>query len=165
MGATPRLSLSFLSPGQAQKEFTVNEALQTLDTVVAPAVEEGPRSDPPASPSLGSCYIVGTSPTGEWAGKAQFLATFTSGGWRLISPPEGMSVYVKDGGIWAAYRGGSWELGSLRASRVLIGNEQVVGARGAAIGSASGGATVDSEARSVIDAILAALRLHGLIEP
>ena len=35
MNGTPRLSLPFLSPGQAQKEFTHNEALQILDAVVA----------------------------------------------------------------------------------------------------------------------------------
>jgi len=38
MAATPRLSLPFLSVGQAQKEFTHNESLQTLDALVAGAL-------------------------------------------------------------------------------------------------------------------------------
>ena len=45
-----------------------------------------------------------------------------------------------------------------------IGGEQVVGSRAAAIDSPTGGATVDSEARLAINAILGALREHGLIE-
>lgn len=164
MTATPRLALPFLSAGQAQKEFTHNEALQTLDVVAAAAVEEGPLDTPPSSPVLGACYIVGSAPTDAWAGSPQALAAYTSGGWRLIAAIEGMSVYIKAAAVWAKYRSGAWEIGMLRGSSVVIGGEQVVGARAAAIPSATGGATVDAEARSAVDQILAALRQHGLIE-
>lgn len=164
MIGTPRLGLPFLSAGQAQKEFTHNEALQTLDFLAAAAIEEGPRADPPASPLVGACYIVGTSPTGAWAGKSQSLAGYTSGGWRFISPIEGMSAYVKTSGTWANYRTGAWELGTLRGSSLVVGNQQVVGGRGVQIASPTGGTTSDSQARTTIDQILAALRNHGLIE-
>jgi hypothetical protein len=50
MSGSARLNMPFLIPGQAQKEFFHNEALQTLDLVAAAAVEEGPRSDPPPRP-------------------------------------------------------------------------------------------------------------------
>jgi hypothetical protein len=164
MSATPRLGLPFLSAGQAQKEFFHNEALQTLDALVAAAVEEGPRPDPPGAPGIGDCYIVAVSATGVWAGKSQSVAAFTNGGWRFIAPVEGMSVFVKANGNWATYRMGAWELGTLRGSSVVIGGQQVVGARLTAIASATGGTTVDSQARTAIDQILAALRQHGLIE-
>ena len=94
MSASARLSLPFLSPGQAQKEFFHNEALQTLDLLVAPAVEEGPRDAPPASPNIGACYLVGASPSGDWVGKSMCIAGYTSGGWRLIQPTEGMTAYT-----------------------------------------------------------------------
>lgn len=42
-------------------------------------------------------------------------------------------------------------------------NNQVVGTRGAAVADASGGATVDAEARTALNALLARLRTHGLI--
>lgn len=42
---------------------------------------------------------------------------------------------------------------------------QVVGARGAAVADATGGATVDTEARTAINTLLARLRAHGLIAP
>ena len=51
MNSTDRLSLPLLIAGQAQKELFHNEALQTLDTLVAAAVEDAPANDPPQSPS------------------------------------------------------------------------------------------------------------------
>lgn len=164
MSGTPRLALPFLSAGQAQKEFTHNEALQALDMIVAGAVEEGPRAVPPASPMVGVCYIVDTSPTGAWAGKAQSVAGFTNGGWRFVVPVEGASLYVKASGTWANYRLGAWEIGTLRGSKVVLGGQQVVGSRAAAIASATGGTTIDIQARTAVDQILSALRQHGLIE-
>ncbi|MFL6722254.1 MAG: DUF2793 domain-containing protein [Sphingomonas sp.] len=164
MSGTARLTLPFLSAGQAQKEFFHNEALQTLDLVVGAAVEEGPRAAPPTSPVVGDCYIVGSSPTGDWTGRAQCLAGYTSGGWRFVSPIEGLSAYVKASAAWANYRSGAWEIGTLRGSTVVIGGQQVVGGRRAAIGDPASGAVVDSQARTAIGQILAALRSHGLID-
>lgn len=164
MTATPRLALPFLSAGQAQKEFTHNEALQTLDVLVGGAVENGPLATPPASPAIGDAYIVDSSPTADWAGKAQNVAAYTSGGWRFVEPVDGLSLYVKSQGLWANYRAGMWEFGLIRGSSVIVGGQQVVGSRAAAIVSASGGTNIDTEARAAIDEILAAMRQHGLIE-
>jgi hypothetical protein len=164
MSSTPRLALALLSVGQAQKEFTVNESLQTLDVLVAGAVEDAPETTPPASPALGSCYVVADAATGAWAGKSQSVAAWTSGGWRFISPVEGMSFYERSSGTWTVYRNGVWERGMVRADALLINDEQVIGPRAAAIASPSGGTVIDSEARSTIDAILGALRQHGLID-
>ncbi|MGN6058016.1 MAG: DUF2793 domain-containing protein [Sphingomicrobium sp.] len=165
MSGTPRLGLPFLSAGQAQKEIFHNEALQTLDLLIAGAVEEAARADPPASPAPGDCYIVGANPTGEWAGKQDCLAGFTTSGWRLIPPRDGMTVFVRSIAVWAVYRAGGWELGPVRGSGLLIGGQQVVGGRASAIPSAAGGSTIDTEARAAIDQILTAMRQHGLIEP
>ena len=139
-------------------------ALQILDTLVVPAVEEGSRASPPASPAIGACYIVAASPTGAWVGKQQNLAAYSSGGWRFIAPIEGMTAYVRSSSVWAVYRTGAWELGILRGSNVTIGGQQVIGARSSAIAEPAGGSVVDTEARSAVGQILSALRLHGLIE-
>lgn len=164
MSATPRFALPFLSPGQAQKEFTHNEALQTLDIVAALAVEQAPLADPPTAPAVGACYIVRASATGAWAGKSQSIVGFTTGGWRFVAPVEGLAAYVKSDAVWALYRQGAWETGVMRGSEVVIAGQQVVASRAAAIASATGGTTTDTEARAVIDEILGALRHHGLIE-
>jgi hypothetical protein len=164
MSATPRLSLPLLSAGQAQKEIFHNEALQSLDSLVEGTVEQLPASAPPASPALGACYIVADSPTDAWAGMPQCVAAWTTGGWRFFQPFEGMTFYVSSVGNWAVYRGAMWEIGMLRGDALIIGGQQVVGPRAAAIASASGGTTVDTEARAALNEVLGAMRLHGLIE-
>jgi hypothetical protein len=153
-----------LAPGQAQKELFHNEALQTLDLIVAAAVEEPPRAAPPGSPTVGQSYVVAASPTGAWAGKQNCLACYTSGGWRFVDPRDGLIAFVKSTSLWALFRSGVWELGSVRGSSLVLAGQQVVGARGAAIAAPAGGSTIDAESRSAIGQILTALRSHGLIE-
>jgi len=135
-----------------------------LDLLVAGAVEELPLAAPPISPMLGASYTVAQGAADAWAGKSQCVAGWTSGGWRFVAPVEGMSLFVRATATWAMFRGGAWEIGLLRGDAVVIGGEQVIGSRAAAIADPAGGATVDNEARTAIDAILDALREHGLIE-
>ena len=164
MSGTPRLSLPFLSPGQAQKEFFYNESLQTLDVLVAGAVEEL-RDDPPSAPVVGTAYIIGPSPSGEWAGKADRIASYSDGGLRFIHPVDGIRVYVKAVETTAIFQSGIWEVGKLRCSEVLVSGQQVIGGRGAGVALATGGSTIDAEARAAIIEILDRLRAHGLIDP
>jgi len=127
-------------------------------------MEEPPRATPPTSPALGACYIVGADATGAWAGMSGCIAAWTTGGWRFVQPVDGMSLYERTSDIWAVYRNGAWELGMVRGALLIIDGQQVVGPREAAIISPSGGTVVDSEARAGIEAILGALRQHGLID-
>ena len=131
--------------------------------LVCGALEEPPRTAPPASPVLGACYIVAEPGTDAWAGKSQSVAAWTSGGWRFIAPIDGMSLYERESGTFAVFRSGAWEIGSLRGSSLVIEGQQVVGPRAAAIKSPSGGSVVDSEARAALDNVLDTLRQHGLI--
>jgi hypothetical protein len=165
MAATARLGIPLLSAGQAQKELVHNEALQTLEIVTAAAVEEPPRVAPPGAPAVGATYLVANSPVGDWTGKAHCLACFTAGGWRFVSPHDGMTAFVRSASIWAVFRSGSWDLGLILGSSIILGGQQVVGTRLPAIANPSGGPTIDSEARGVIVQILAALRQHGLVDP
>lgn len=143
--------------------MTLPGALQTIDIAVAGAVEQASIQDPPSTPALGACYILGNSPTGAWAGNPQYMAGWTSGGWRLVAPLEGMSVYVKATGHDARYHNGAWELGVFRGASLMIGGVQVVGSRMAAIPAPTGGTTVDNQVRNAVNQILAALVQHGLI--
>ncbi len=149
--------------GQSQKELFHNEALQMLDTIVAAAVEEPRRNDPPATPLAGQCFIVGAAPTGAWLGNASALAAFSAAGWRIVEPVDGLQAWVKSTSTWATFHAGAWELGALRAVRLMIGGLQVVGARSGAVANVAGGTTVDAEARAAIAALLSAMRGHGLI--
>ena len=151
MEVTPRLGLRILIPGQAQKEITVNESLQVLDAVVAGAVEEPARADPPTAPAVGTSYIAASGATGAWAGQDDAIAAFTPGGWRFIAPIDGLSVLVKSTGETVRYANGGWS--------ILLAGAQP------AISNVVGGTTVDVESRDAISAILGALRAHGLIAP
>lgn len=61
------------------------------------------------------------------------------------------------------YRSVGWELGVLRGSSFVVGVNQVVAGRAAAIPDPAGGTQADAEARAAISSILTALRQHGLI--
>ena len=126
-------------------------------------MEEEPRASAPASPVIGSCYIIADNASGDWQAREGQLAAYTSGGWRYLAPVEGMTMHVRSSAETATYRNGGWELGLVRGSALVIGANQVVGSRAGAISEPSGGAQVDVEARSAIGAILTALRQHGLI--
>jgi len=162
---TARLGLPLLVAGQAQKEIAHNEALALADMLIQPVAESLGRNDPPSAPVEGQAWILGAAPTGAWSGRADAVAGWSEGGWRFCAAREGLHAFVRDTGLWARFSGGSWQSGVLDASSVRIGGNAVLGARQAAISMASGGSTVDAEARAAIAAILTALRGHGLISP
>ena len=131
--------------------------------IVAAAVEEGPRSSPPSAPQVGSSYIVGAAATGDWTGQEGKIAAYGNGGWRFIAPWTGLQLFIRSDALFAVYRSGSWEIGQLRGSAVAVNGQQVVGSRQAAIAAPTGGSTIDSEARTALGQLLAAMRQHGLI--
>jgi len=161
---SPRFALPFILPGQAQKEAFHNEALSLIDAALNAAVEEGPLATPPAGPDEGQCWIVDAGATGAWAGKADMLACWTGGGWRFVAPRSGMLAWNSDLGCWIHWSGAGWSDGNMPASRFTIGGQQVVGPRLPDVPSPSGGTTIDAEARAAVDALIATLKSHGLID-
>lgn len=161
--ATARHKLPLIVPGQAQKEMFHNESLAAIDALLHAAVEGVGDETPPATPGEGRSWIIGANPTGAWAGQPHTLASWTEGGWRFAAAVAGMRATVRATGIEAAWDGAAWRQGEVRALRLLVGGEQVVGARGSAIADPAGGATIDGEARAAVAAVIAALRTHGLI--
>jgi hypothetical protein len=157
-----RFALPFLQPGQAQKEVFHNEALARIDTLLH-ATAESVVDDPPSSPTSGQCWIVGTSPTGLWDGQAGALAGWSEGGWLFIPPREGMMLWLADIELWARHDASGWIIGDIPAQSVSVGGLQVIGGQQAPITDPAGGATVDSEARATLTALLVAARAHGLI--
>jgi hypothetical protein len=162
---TDRLRFPLLIAGQAQKEMTHNEALALADILVQPIVQSVAPVGVPASPTFGQCWIVGASATGAWTGQDGAIACWTSGGWRFSAPFEGMTAWSVAYTATVRRSGAVWTIGTLTATKLSIGGNQVVSARQAAIPNPGGGATIDSEARVALAAILSALRTHGLIFP
>lgn len=144
MTDSARLGLPYLAAGQAQKEWTHNEALALLDIAVQASVEAVGTTVPPPTPAAGACWIVGTEATGAWAGHAGAIAGWTDGGWRFLAPRPGMVAWSRVDGTAVRYGDAGWRLD-----------------RSPPITAPVGGTTVDTECRTAVAAILMAMRERG----
>ncbi|MCC5972434.1 MAG: DUF2793 domain-containing protein [Rubellimicrobium sp.] len=105
---SPRLSLPFLQPAQAQKHVTHNEALEVLDGVVQLSVASRTESTPPASPGPLARHIVPAGATGSWAGQTGRVAVWQQGGWVFLAPRTGWLAWVEDEGQLVVRQGADW---------------------------------------------------------
>jgi Protein of unknown function (DUF2793)/Chaperone of endosialidase len=108
MDATPKLSLPYIMPSQAQKHVTHNEALAALDVVVQLVVLDRDLGTPPASPSEGDCYIVAASAAGVWAGQSGKIAHYNDGSWQFLSPVRGWVACCVDEAGLLYWTGTAW---------------------------------------------------------
>lgn len=138
---TPRFGLPLLFVGQAQKEAFVNEAHVIADAIMHCAVT-GESFAPPASPLDGECWLVAANSSGDWAGHTGKIACHHAGNWLFVTPRNGMRILNLTTGQDRRYHG-SW----LAAE---------------APPAPTGGTIVDTEARSTIAGLLAALRTAGV---
>jgi len=106
---TPHLALPHLVASQAQKEITHNEALTDLDVLVQLSVISRTLAAPPASPADGDAYVVGSSPTGAWEGRAGQVAFYASG-WRFKTPKAGWLAFSQADAKFYAFDGTAWAL-------------------------------------------------------
>ena len=157
-----RLKFPLLAAAQAQKEVTHNEALALADIAVQAVVQSVAPAVVPSTPGLGQCWIVGAVPTGPWAGHAGAIAAWTGGGWRFVAALEGMQVWSIADGVTVRRGSTSWDVGTVPASSIAIGGQQVVGARRTRVIAPSGGTTIDVQSRAAIAALITGLEAHGL---
>lgn len=160
---TPRWMLPLLVAGQAQKEYFHNEALVRIDALLHGRAQSADLTTPPATPTIGQCWIVATGASGAWAGQAGALACWTDGGWRFVSARAGLCIMVADRAHAMAHDGSMWRDAAVRGDGFFVEGQKIVGARQGAIATPAAGTTVDIEARAAISAILAAMQAHGLI--
>ena len=139
--ATPRYALPLLFAAQAQKEFTVNEAHALTDALLHCAIE-GTANDPPITPVDGTCWVVGSTPGGEWAGHGGKLACRQLGNWLFVEPRDGLRVLDRSTGQDLRFIDG-WSAAEPPAPP-------------------SGGATVDVELRAAFAALIEALAAAGV---
>lgn len=119
MATTPDLGIPLISTLQATPEVTHNEALYMIQALLMGAISL--TNTPPGSPTAGDCYICGTAPTGAWAGRANKVAIYTSGGWRFVPGVDssgtnipmgsrhfGLKVYRRDVLADWVWHGSAW---------------------------------------------------------
>ena len=76
-------------------------------------VENQTTNAPPGSPSVGVAYIIGSSPTGAWAGKVGHLAVCEAGtAWTYYAPSNGWQAYDKSTNSPVRYNGSAWVSGA-----------------------------------------------------
>jgi hypothetical protein len=113
---TPRLALPYILAQQAQKEVTHAAALNRLDALLQPVVQQVGLNTPPGSPADGQCWIVGSTPTGAWAGQENKLAQRIGGAWAFHTPFVGLVVFDAATLAQRVWSGIAW---TLLAPRIL----------------------------------------------
>ena len=144
--STPRHQLPYLAVGQAQKEITHNQALVRIDALLQPLVE-AELSAPPASlaeSQAGKCWLVGAGASGEWANQQGQIAYWDGGGWQFIAPMDCMRLFNKEIGSEMVFKSDAW-----------VSNNPIL--------DASGGNTIDVEARNIVNQLLSALKNIGIL--
>jgi len=105
---TPRLSLPFIQPAQAQKHVTHNEAIRALDLLVQLSFEDDGLTTPPAAPNEGDCFIVPTGASGAWSGQDGAIAVFLDGAWQYQQPCSGWRGIVLSREALVFFDGTDW---------------------------------------------------------
>jgi len=110
MDLSPRLSLSYVLPQQAQKHVTINETFRRLDALVQLSVLSRTAVNEPANPAEGDAYILPAGKTGaSWSSFAdQSVAAFRDGVWSEIAAVGGFIAYVADEDSFYRFAGGNW---------------------------------------------------------
>ncbi len=110
MEQSPRLSLTYVMPAQAQKHVTVNETFRRLDALTQLAVLSRTINDEPAEPAEGDAYILPEDANGaDWQHfTPNNVAVFQDGAWTEISSVAGLRAWIIDEGGLAAHNGTAW---------------------------------------------------------
>ena len=108
---TPHFELPLISPSQAQKHVTVNDALSRVDALMQLRLISATTSTPPATSQEGDTYGVASGAVNEWAGQEGTLAIFANGGWAFVPATLGMRAFIADQNGWAGFDGTQWTIG------------------------------------------------------
>jgi hypothetical protein len=111
MTTSPELGITELGSTQVERSVTVNETTATLESGAKLFTAKSIGDNTPAvSPASGDQYVLGSSPTGVWTGKAKYVAKFYNSAWIFIPPIEGMLAYAQDDDAYYFYNGSAWAL-------------------------------------------------------
>jgi hypothetical protein len=119
MTLTPGLDLTEHPSAGADSYVYANEAYRWLEVFAGSiAAEEFATTTPPTGVE-GEIYILGETPTGDWAGNGFAVAMYLNGGWLFKAPKPGMHVLISTAassfgkGSFALHNGTAWRIDSL----------------------------------------------------
>lgn len=138
---TPNYSLPLLFTGQAQKEFSLNQALTLIDAILTPSVNAS-LGTPPPTPDEGESFRVSAPATADWINHEGEIAIRIGGTWQFVQPMAGMTIFDRaDAAYW--HYNSTWKSASEPAVP-------------------TGGSVVDIEARTALTDLIQALRNLGI---
>lgn len=151
---TPNLALSEMAAGLLQPSVPFNDAMRALDAIVQLSVQTTTNTPPTTvSGDVGKRWIVGTSPTGAWAGQGNKIALCIAAGlWQFHAPQAGWFARDLGAGVWREYTGSAWaqrdaSTDSAQSGAIIgLGLEYV---SGTSLRATSGSAHIESLGRSV----------------
>jgi hypothetical protein len=119
---SPRLTLPFIQPAQAQKHVTHNEAVRALDMLVQLSFEDDALNTPPPAPSEGDCYVIASGGSGAWSGQGGAIAAYLDGVWQFHTPRAGWRGYALSRAAMVVFDGTQWHEitpGALQAASLI----------------------------------------------
>jgi len=97
---------------------------------------------PPSTVDEGDCFRITVAASGEWIGHEDELAIFLGGAWHFVAPQTGLSVFDENAGALLHFNAG-WHAPAQPLQ-------------------ATGGTTIDSEARQMLADLIEALQKSGI---
>lgn len=138
MSTSADLGISYIAGQQAQPEITHNTALNQIQ-ILQTGVISVALNTPPGSPVEGDTYILGASPTGAWAGRANCLAGYFGTAWVFVpgndssGTPiamgvrhEGLKVYSKADNALYVWNGSAWAAAASGMSNPMTTSGDVI---------------------------------------
>jgi len=146
---TSRHKLPLLAVGQAQKEYTHNEAMIMIDNLINLTVlniahdpEIAMQSATDVENQGSKNWLIGKNATGAWRDRSDQIAVKLDSGWRYLEPIESMTIYNAALNNRMIYKELDWHIAPI-------------------LTNADGGDTIDFQARESINEIIELLRLFG----
>ena len=105
---SPRLTLPYIQPAQAQKHVTHNQAIRQIDGLIHMSVVSDALSMPPTEQKEGTCYLVPPNAQDGWQGWAYHVAIWQDAAWMFLTPKTGWRLFVSDQKKLMVYHGSTW---------------------------------------------------------
>lgn len=120
---TPRHGITELPTGQNAAPDTINEMLEQVEQGANLFAVLDILNATPGAPTNGQAWLVGSSPTGQWAtdGAANKIAIRLSGAWFYVAPKEGDYADVADEDALYRYSGSAWGIPAVTIGAGSIG--------------------------------------------
>ena len=116
---TRNLKLPLLVPNQSGKEFTHNEALIIIDSLIHNAVIDI-LNTPPTELNVGNKYIIGANAGRDFKNKENQIAIYDENGWKFAEVQNGYFVWVINHSSLYIFENNIWKILDISDKRIKV---------------------------------------------